>query len=62
MARKTPVTKVSEEHAEDEREAIRDGLNETEAPTKVEIAQAAERPGEVDRPRAILRSLAGAGR
>jgi len=50
MAKKAPVTRVSEKHATVEREAIRKAIDETEAPTKVEIAQAGKRPVDVGRP------------
>jgi hypothetical protein len=50
MAKKAPVTRVSEKRATVEREAIRKAIDETEAPTKVEIAQAGKRPAETGRP------------
>ena len=44
MAKKATAIRVSEKHATVEREAIRKAIDETEAPTKVEIAQAGKRP------------------
>lgn len=44
MAKKTPVPPAPEKRAVVEREEIRKAIDETEAPTKVEIAQAGRRP------------------
>jgi hypothetical protein len=49
MAKKTPVPPASEKRAKVEREAIRKAIDETEAPTKVEILQPGKRPGEMVR-------------
>jgi len=49
MAKKAPATRVSEKHATVEREAIRKAIDETEAPSKVEIAQAGKRPADMVR-------------
>lgn len=53
MAKKTPVPPASEKRAKVEREAIRKAIDETEAPTKVEIAQPGKRPADMVRPAAI---------
>jgi hypothetical protein len=48
MARKTTPTRVTETEAKDERNEIRKGLNDAEAPTRAEIS--ADTPIEPDNP------------
>jgi len=49
MAKKAPASQVAEKHATVKRETIRKAIDETEAPSKVEIAQAGKRPADMVR-------------